>query len=174
MTWGPQSKLWVIFAGVKDMNELENYHYHEGEREVVDLEAQPDSGGAGSPNLLSGVFRRWYILLLVFILLCGAGLPAVWYHIEPQYVVTGAIRFKPDVQNPVTGASEEEITNYESFMNTQAEKVTSSTVIQRVADILKDRNLSFFEEKPPRLLLKLEEKLGISLTGRTGEGALTN
>ncbi len=154
------------------MNELENYHYHEGENELVDLEAQPDSGGGGSPSLFSGILRRWYIVLSVFILACGAGLPIVWYHIEPEYVVTGAIRFKPDVQNPVTGASEEEITNYESFMNTQAEKVTSSTVIQRVADILKDRDLSFFKDKPPELLLKLERKLGISLTGSTGGGAM--
>jgi capsular exopolysaccharide synthesis family protein len=106
--------------------------------------------------------------------LCGAGLPAVWYQIEPVYEVAGAIRVKPDLPNFVTGDSEEAITNYESFMNTQAEKVTSITVIQRVADILKDRNLSFFEDKPPGLIQRLRKKLGIAATTKTGEEAAEN
>lgn len=151
------------------MNELDNYQYHEGEHELVDLEAQPDSGGGGSSDLLSGILRRWYIVLLVFILVCGAGLPAVWIYVNPEYNVVGAIRVKPDEQDIVTGDNVGEITNYESFMNTQAEKVTSSTVIHRVADMLKDRNLSFFEDKPSNLISKLEKKLGIAVTSRTGE-----
>jgi capsular exopolysaccharide synthesis family protein len=47
-------------------------------------------------------------------------------------------------------------------MNTQAEKVTSSSVVQRVADALRDRGLSFFEDKPVGLMSKVEKKLGIT------------
>ncbi|UCE50114.1 MAG: hypothetical protein JSW47_08125, partial [Phycisphaerales bacterium] len=71
------------------MNELDKYHYHDSEHEFVDLEAQPDAGGGGSSNLLSGILRRWYIVLLVFVLVCGAGLPAMWIHIKRVYNVTG-------------------------------------------------------------------------------------
>ncbi|UCF14269.1 MAG: hypothetical protein JSW59_12715, partial [Phycisphaerales bacterium] len=94
------------------MNELDKYHYHEGEHELVNLEAQPDPGDVGSSNLLLGILRRWYIVLLVFVLVCGAGLPAVWICIKPAYNVTGAIRVKPDLPNFVTGDIEEAITNY--------------------------------------------------------------
>jgi len=154
------------------MNELDNYHYHEGEHEIVDLENKPDTGGGGSSNLLSGILRRWYIVLLVFVLVCGAGLSVVWHYVEPEYNVTGAIRVKPEEQEIVTGNIVGEITNYDSFMNTQAEKVTSSTVIQRVADILKDRNLSFFADKRSDLISRVEQKLGITRTSKTGEEAL--
>ena len=146
------------------MNELEKYHDHAGEHELVDLQIPPGSDGEAKSDLLAGILHRWYIVFLVFLVLCGAGLPAVWFHIKPIYNVTGAIRVKPDEQNIVTGDNEGAITNYESFMNTQAEKVTSSTVIQRVADILKGRNLSYFEDKPSSLVSRLEKKFGITRT----------
>ena len=59
-------------------------------------------------------------------MICGAGLPAVWFHVKPVYNVTGAIRVKPDEQDIVTGDNVGEISNYEGFMNTQAEKVTAA------------------------------------------------
>jgi len=146
------------------MNELEKYHDYSGEHELVDLQIPPGSDGEVKSDLLAGILHRWYIVFLVFLVLCGAGLPAVWLRIKPIYTVTGAIRVKPDEQDIVTGDIEGAITNYESFMNTQAEKVTSSTVIQRVADILKDRNLSYFEDKPSSLVSRLEKEFGITRT----------
>ena len=92
------------------MNELEKYHYNDGEHELVELEAPFEPGGGESSSLLSGILRRWYIVLLVFVLICGAGLPLIWYHIKPEYNVTGAIRVKPDLPSLLTGDSEEAIT----------------------------------------------------------------
>jgi len=144
------------------MNELEKYHDHHSEHELVDLQIPTGSDGEVRSDLVAGILRRWYIVLLIFLLLCGAGLPAVLFYIKPVYDVTGAIRVAPTTENIVTGENEGGITNYESFMNTQAEKVTSSTVVQRVADALKDKNLPFFDDKPSGLISRVEKKLGIT------------
>ena len=152
----------IIIEGVKEMNELEKYHDHPSEHELVDLQIPTGSDSEVRSDLAAGILRRWYIVLLIFLLLCGAGLPAVWLYIKPIYNVTGAIRVAPTTENIVTGENEGGITNYESFMNTQAEKVTSSTVVQRVADALKDKNMSFFDDKPSGLISKVEKKLGIT------------
>lgn len=146
------------------MNELEKHHDHVGEHELVELQIPPGQDIQPSSDLVAGILRRWYIVLLVFVLLCGAGLPAVWYYIKPVYDVTGAIRVAPAAENIVTGDAEQQITNYESFMNTQAEKVTSSAIVQRVADALAGRNLKFFEDETPGVMSKLEKKLGITRT----------
>jgi uncharacterized protein involved in exopolysaccharide biosynthesis len=45
----------------------------------------------------------------------------------------------------------------------KAEKVTSSSVVQRVADALRDKNLSFFDDEPAGLVTKWKQRLlGIS------------
>ncbi|MHC4628032.1 MAG: exopolysaccharide transport family protein, partial [Planctomycetota bacterium] len=93
--------------------------------------------------------------------ICGAGLPAIWFHVKRVYNVTGAIRVKPDEQDIVTGDREDATSNYVGFMSTQAEKVTSSSVVQRVADAFRDKDLSFFDDEPSGVLSKLKQKLGI-------------
>ncbi|MHC4119044.1 MAG: GumC family protein [Planctomycetota bacterium] len=146
------------------MNELEKYPDNPGGQEIVNFQIQPEPAEEATSDLVAGVLRRWYIVVLVFLVLCGAGLPAVWMYVKPVYNVTGAIKIEPAEQNVVTGENEGAISNYESFMNTQAEKVTSSSVIQRVADALADRNLAFFEYQPSGLTAKLEKRLGITRT----------
>jgi capsular exopolysaccharide synthesis family protein len=44
-------------------------------------------------------------------------------------------------------------------MNTQAEMITSDRVVQRVADDLVDKNLSFFEAEPTDFISKLKRKI---------------
>ncbi len=144
------------------MNELEKHHDYAGGQDIVNLQIQPEPTEEATSDLVAGILRRWYIVFLVFLVLCGAGLPAVWTYVKPIYNVTGAIKIEPDEQNLVTGENEGAILNYESFMNTQAEKVTSSSVVQRVADALVDQNLAFFKDEPSDLVAKLQEKLGIS------------
>lgn len=146
------------------MNELEKYHDYPGEHELVDFQVPQGPDGESRSDLIAGILRRWYIVLLTFLILCGAGLPAVWLYVKPIYDVGGAIRFDPIVEHIVTGQNEGGISNYESFMNTQAAKVTSSTVVQRVADALKDKDLPFFQDEPAGLVSKIEKKLGITRT----------
>ena len=146
------------------MNELEKYHDYAGGQELVNLQMPPEPDNEATSDLAAGILRRWYIVFLVFLVVCGAGLPAVWFRVKRVYNVTGAIRVKPDEQNIVTGDSEGAMSNYEGFMSTQAEKVTSSSVVQRVADALADKNLSFFDDKPSGMISKLKQKLGIPRT----------
>ena len=96
-------------------------------------------------NWGKSIRHHWGILVLIFLLICGVGIPAIWLLIQPQYTVTGAIRIAPIIENIITGKADNGgISNYQSYMLTQAEMITSSNVVQRVADDLIDKNLSFF------------------------------
>ncbi|MDH7600490.1 MAG: hypothetical protein QHH07_12805, partial [Sedimentisphaerales bacterium] len=52
--------------------------------------------GAGGPpgqqvqqsDVFRGILRKWYVALVVFIVLAGAGIPAIWILVEPKYTVT--------------------------------------------------------------------------------------
>ena len=144
------------------MNNLEKYHNNDQviEQKVVSFETPPEPGGEDTSNLIKGVLRRWHIVLLVFLVMCATGIPAIWFLIEPQYIVTGAIRVAPILANILTGEGDRgEISNYDNFVNTQAIMITSNQVVQRVADDLKDKNLSFFENELIDPISKLKQKL---------------
>jgi polysaccharide biosynthesis transport protein len=96
--------------------------------------------------LIPLLLRRWRIIVTVFLTMCGVGLAVIWLGIKPRYEVTGAIRVAPILANILTGAQDKgEISNYQSFMNTQARIIVSPQIIQRVADDLYDKNLSLFK-----------------------------
>ncbi|MHC4572161.1 MAG: GumC family protein [Planctomycetota bacterium] len=109
------------------------------------LEAPVASGADSSNNLIMPILRRWYIVLITSLLMCAIGIPIIWLSIEPLHSVTGAIRVAPILSNILTGEADRgEISNYQSFINTQAEMATSNRVVQRVADYLAGKNLSLF------------------------------
>jgi len=142
------------------MEELDKYHGQVAGQEIVNLQIPPEQDSEGTSDMVAGIFRRWYIVLLIFLIVCGIGLPAVWLLVKPVYDVTGAIRVAPILADILSGEEDRgEISNYESFMNTQAEKITSSAVVQRVADDLVDKNLYFFEGEPTSRILKWKQKL---------------
>jgi succinoglycan biosynthesis transport protein ExoP len=147
------------------MNRLNKYQDPAVGQEIVNLQIPPEQSDEATSNMIAGILRRWYIVLLVFLIVCGAGLPAVWLKVKPVYTVTGAIRVAPILADILSGEQDRgEISNYESFNNTQAEKITSNTVVQRVADDLVDKNLSFFKDEPTGLISKWKRKL---LGGKT-------
>lgn len=142
------------------MNDLEKYHDPAVGQDVIDWQVSPDSGVSATSDLVAGIVRRWYIIVLVFLLLCAVGLPAVWLMIKPTYEVVGAVRVDPVLADIISGEQDPgEISDYERFMNTEAERITSAAVVQRVADDLVDRNLAFFANKPRGLIAQLQEKL---------------
>jgi len=113
-------------------------------------------------NITSAILRRWYIVLLTFLVLCLAGIPAIWLRIERSYVVTGLIKVDPIIPNILTGTADRgDISNYQSFMFTQARMVTSPQVVQNVADDLADKGLTFFADRTNTLVVRLGRKLGI-------------
>ena len=142
------------------MNDLGKHHGREIEYRPADFETLPESDSHSTSNLIMGVLRHWYIVLLVFFLMCAVGIPAIWLSIEPLYNVTGAIRVAPILAKILTGEADRgEISSYDNFMNTQAQMITSSRVVQRVADDLADKNLTFFENEETKLVTKLKQTL---------------
>ncbi|MBN2180460.1 MAG: polysaccharide biosynthesis tyrosine autokinase [Sedimentisphaerales bacterium] len=140
------------------MNDLEKIYDQTAGQEIVNLENPPESE-AESPKLAAGILRRWYIALLIFIVVCALGLPAIWFLIKPVYVVTGQIHIAPIVVDILTDTRDRgDISDYQSFINTQAEMVTSSRVVQRVADNLKGRNLAFFNNEQADYITKIKQR----------------
>ena len=102
------------------------------------------------------------VFLLSFVLISAVGLSVVWYlgraaypasgtekwYLPKRvYEVTGAIRVAPVSAIVLRGADDRMgVTEYQSFVNTQAEMITSRRVVERVADDLADKNLTFFED----------------------------
>ncbi len=109
-------------------------------------------------NWGKSIKHHWGILVLSFLLVCVVGIPAIWLLIQPQYTVTGAIRIAPFLENIVTGETKG-MSNYQSFMVTEARLITSSQVLQRAADDLMDKNLSFFQNPPTPLVTKISQKI---------------
>jgi len=143
------------------MNELEPYKDQLVERRLSGLEPPSAQASESTSTLLAGVLRRWYIALLTIVIICGAGIPAIWLLMKQSYNVTGAIRVAPILTNIMTGEAESgEISNYQAFMQTQAEMILSNKILQRVADELVDKKLSFFEHESGGLIAKVRRKLG--------------
>jgi len=149
------------------MNNLEKYLDQVIDQGAVAYEGPLDEPPQeAKPNFLQGVARRWYIVLLVTILVSVLGLPLVWLLVEPYYVVQGAVRVAPAVESILTGESQGSTgTGYRDFVNTQAKILTSGPVLHRIADDLHDRNLSVFSGQPQTTLEKLKAKL----SPRTGK-----
>ena len=116
---------------------------------IVDSNLEPVAAAAAGPNALRGIVRRWYIVLTVFILFAGAGLPAVWFLVQPKYQATAAIRVAPIIQSIIYKDRESEgvMPMYDAYVNTQIELISSEPVLHRVADELANRNLLLFQQK---------------------------
>jgi len=141
------------------MNELEKTNDQVAGQDIVHIETVPEPAEE-QPKFFAGILRRWYITLLIFLVVCAAGLPVIWLLIEPVYEVTGQIHIAPIQVDILTDTRDRgDISDYQSFMNTQAELVASSRIIQRVADSLKGRNLAFFRNEPNDIISKLKKKI---------------
>jgi uncharacterized protein involved in exopolysaccharide biosynthesis len=147
------------------MNMIEK---HQSQRLVqniapFDVSAEPEA--ASSPNMIVPILRRWYLVLITFLVICTIGIPAIWLLIKPLYSVTGAIRVAPILPNILTGEADKgEISNYQSFMHTQADMITSNQVVQRVADNLVDKNLPIFDNQAIDPVTKLKRRLSNART----------
>jgi capsular exopolysaccharide synthesis family protein len=142
------------------MNEIERY-----EGQVIDRRPDnsdnappaPEPEGEGAVEVMAGILRQWRTALVVFIVVCVLGVPAIWLLMASPYSVAGAIRVVPIMPDILTGKEDSGvISNYQQFMNTQVAMMTSSQVIQRVADDLAGRNLNFFENVSTNLTAKLD------------------
>jgi len=114
-------------------------------------------------NVPKSIAHHWITVLVTCVLIGGAGLPVIWLLVEPYCVVRGTIHVAPSLRSILTGEPDgSEISDYDSYMNTQAVLITSGRVLERVADDLAPRGLALFNlERPVGVVARLKRKLGI-------------
>lgn len=144
------------------MNNLEKYLDQVIEQKPMVYDSPVQADQPMSPTIADALRRRWYIVVLVSVLVCALALPAIWLLIKPRYVVTGYIRVAPVQPSILTGVPDQgEISDYDSYMNTQAAAILSTRVLEGVATDLKQRNLSFFTEDVNNPITKVARLLRI-------------
>jgi polysaccharide biosynthesis transport protein len=144
------------------MNNLERYLDQVIEQKPVAYEASLPPPQSPKSSIAQAVLRRWYIALLVTLVICGVGGPAIWLSVDPRYVVVGAMRVSPAVRDILTGKPDySEATSYREFVNTQVIMLTSSATLVKIADALFSQNLPFFSGEPQTRLDKIKDTLGI-------------
>jgi len=145
------------------MNNLEKYLDQVIDQRPVayDVPLEESTQEEDRPNILKSVAKRWYIVFLATVLLSLLGLPLVWFLVEPEYTVQGAVRVAPVVESILTGETRGGGggDGFSNFLNTQAKILTSGPILQRIADDLKDRNLAIFSGQPRTFLDELKAKL---------------
>jgi succinoglycan biosynthesis transport protein ExoP len=149
------------------MNNLEKYLDQVIEQKPVVYDAPAPPEPSSQPSVTDALRRRWYIVVVVSLLVCVLSLPAIWLLVKPRYVVTGLVRVAPLLPSILTGEPDRgEISDYASYLNTQAASIFASDIQERVANDLKPQKLSFFEEDPTDPFVRLKRVLGISSTGK--------
>jgi len=132
------------------MSDLQKYHDQVIEQKVANFETPPEPSSEPTLNLIMGILRRWPIVLVTFVVICAIGIPAMWYRIEPKYRATATIRVAPIIPSILFSDKDSDrvMPMYENFKNDQAKLIMNDQrVLQRVADDLADKRLSFFEER---------------------------
>ncbi len=132
------------------MNNLEKYLDQVIEQKPVVFEPPAEIQEPPTTTVLQSVRRRWLIVLAVTIVVCAVGLPAVWFLVEPMYVVQGTVQIKQAIPSVLTGELRAgEAANYDQFVNTEAIRLMNDQAyLTKVLDDLVPRSLAFFSGKP--------------------------
>jgi capsular exopolysaccharide synthesis family protein len=140
------------------MNNLEKYLDQVIEQKPIVYEPPAEvQDPPSTSNLMESVRRRWPIVVVVALLISAAGLPVVWFLVEPVYVVQGLVRVKPVVTGILDNTpSPDESSNYAQFVSTQALLLMSDEKrIQKITDDLAGQDLAFFSGRPSTRIEKL-------------------
>ena len=139
------------------MNSIEKYQNRQIVEDAIEFEGSFKDEGDSGGSVLIPILRRWRVAFLTFVLVCAIGIPIIWLTVKPFYQATAAIRVTPVISS-ILFSGENSIPMYKNFMNTQADLITSDTVLQRVADDLIDKDPAFFQ-KPDSAITELMSKL---------------
>ncbi len=129
------------------MADIQKYDSQPLSAEVVQFDPTgPDPNQPGIGEMIVPILRRWYVVVLVFLLICGAGIPPVWILFQDEIETSGAIRVSPVIPRIIFSDSDSERTmpNYDNFKNTEAKRLGSDIVLNKVSDKLKSLDLEFF------------------------------
>lgn len=119
--------------------------------EVVEYTERPDESQTLPSDLMVSIMRRWYVVLFTFLVVAGAGIAMVYFYMGDKYETQGMIRISP-VDTPIMYETEGPLPPYDTFKNTQATQIQQDVVLNRAADELKDKNLTFFQKDEDMLI----------------------
>ncbi len=126
-------------------NDIEQYDDSYSGQELVEFDGDfADQQGQSLIDNVYPIMRRWPIVALIFLVVLGVGAPIVWFLNEPKYETEGAIRISQVVNPIIYESGDNNLGNYENFMNSQAELMGSNVVLNRVADVLVGKGLYLF------------------------------
>ncbi|MBN1123696.1 MAG: polysaccharide biosynthesis tyrosine autokinase [Sedimentisphaerales bacterium] len=115
------------------MNNLERYDGQPIQGQVIQYEQTSEPPEESTMDMLWPILRRWPIILLIFIVIAGIGMPAILFLMPKNYETEGAIRIAPIVA-PIMFEMQDRLPNYDAYKNTQAELIASSNVLNRAVD----------------------------------------
>ena len=142
------------------MNDLNRHTDQVIERDFIDSESAYASGDTTISGLIPKILRRWYIVLAIFLVISLCGVPAIWLLTKPAYNVTGAIRVAPILTNVLSGEADRgKLGVIDTFMNTQAQIITSNRIVQGVSDDLVSKDMQFFKDPARSIEYKLKQMI---------------
>lgn len=128
------------------MQEVDPYSYPPVQGEVVDYIDGQNAAQAqteGIADILHAVLRRWYIVLICAVFIGGGGAAAILFLMPNKFETQGSIHLS-QIATPIMYETEGRLPPYDVFRNTQVAMIANDTVLNRVADEVKDKNLAFF------------------------------
>lgn len=140
------------------MSEFENNSQLPVQSEIVEFAEPSDSSEASVSDLLMPILRRWYIVLLVFLLIVPPGIAAIWFLVTKKYDTQASIRVSTVVPH-IMYETGERLAPYDTFKNTQAVLISGDIVLNRAADEIKDKNLIFFQNENQNIVQTLHKMI---------------
>lgn len=119
--------------------------------------AQPEPQAGGS-DFIPKMISKWPVIIIVFIIMAGITVPGVWLFTQKSYKAQILIEVAPMTEIILSDPDNSAKTfSYDSFKNTQAKIMLSEQIIQRAADIIRDRPLYMFTPREETLKGKLKQ-----------------
>ncbi len=102
-----------------------------------------------NPLSLKSMMRQKWLMLFLFCLVAGAGVPLIWQMIKPAYRANAVVRIRPVVL-PVLYKVEEnaQIPDYEAYVYTQVGLLLDPSILARVLQQSQVQQTSWYREKP--------------------------
>lgn len=98
---------------------------------------------ASPSEMMRPILRRWYIVLIVWVIVSAIGLTATYFVMGKKFDTYGSIRVSAQ-ETPIMYETQTKLPPYKMFKNTQATLIGGDISLNRAADALRDRNLIFF------------------------------
>ena len=126
------------------MEEFENNQDLPVLSDVVRFEGPAAEEPQGSPvEMLRPILRRWYIVLIIWVIVSAIGLTATYFVMGKKFDTYGSIRVSSQ-DTPIMYETKTQLPPYKMFKNTQAALIGGDISLNRAADELRDRSLVFF------------------------------